>query len=776
MTFAEEVGAFRFRLFGPRFGPTKDGLYRLPRPDGSSATLLESPELAIETNNVDLGPAEAERKRPLRELSAFPKASTLACGAVVNAAVRHMPEEAAFVVTRVADGFMFLSGMLANDRRTCVGIDRFDEAEEARFREQFDARRSDRHSFVNGDWRECLRAEVTPAIGVLLHNAGDSYGERLDGLRRAEALLADGCLIVVPDANSDWCREAAMDFTLGSSLDWQVVLDERTPGEHPTMWNGMMVLKAGADEEPVEIATETGISDPVDVGDATSRHHPPRVTVIHYRNPWVGIQDYPVLEIISLDSGESVRKAFEGSSGDYVVVLDSDVELSPSALSEAVRDAEGGIAWSRNGRIRGRSRRVHPGVESFASWRRAWRSLSGDRGRHDGAANGLHSPVEQADYFPSWNRTFDDAPDPQTVTVARALSVVRDNLVALDLDLQMDDVAREIAVRFSGGLRLEGPAARCSRVPEGVVAGRAGAVLTPDRRWLVESVGTTTRAWPELTLDERGRVALRGPLRESDDRVATVVCERRREWWTTNFGHWTFDVLTRVAMLLRAGTPDDVKVLVPWPVLPFQRETLNGLGIPDERIVPWDGRPTRFREVYVPTARPAPPFLFPAGIELLRELGAGTRENAPHARLFVSRRQLTRTTRITNEEELLDIATEYGFIEIKPERLPYSEQLRRFSEAEVVVGAHGSGLANAIFMARGTGLCELSPARLNAAKVPSFWNLAACGGQRYGLCVASGRQVDPKRFRRVLRDMIRSIRTEPSRAVPTAQPGEAQKA
>src|SRR3954453_1906664 len=141
MTFAEEVGAFRFRLFGPRFGAASDGRYRLPRPDGSSATLLESPELAIETNNVDLGPAEAERKRPLRELSAFPKASTLACGAVVNAAVRHMPEEAAFVITRVADGFMFLSGMLANDRRTCIGIDRFDDAEEARFRAQFDARR-----------------------------------------------------------------------------------------------------------------------------------------------------------------------------------------------------------------------------------------------------------------------------------------------------------------------------------------------------------------------------------------------------------------------------------------------------------------------------------------------------------------------------------------------------------------------------------------------------------------------------------------------------------
>jgi hypothetical protein len=555
------------------------------------------------------------------------------------------------------------------------------------------------------------------------------------------------------------------------------VLNERTPGEHPTMWNGLMVLKAGADREPgVEISTETGISEPVDVDATTSRHHPPRVTVIHYRNPWIGIQDYPDLELVGLDPGESVREAFEGSTGDYVVVLDADVELSPSALSEAVRDAEGGIALPSANGLRPRWRPARDGVKRLPVWRRAWHSLSGDRRRQNGAAHALHTPVEQADYHPSWSRSFDERDDPQTVTVARALSVERDNLVALELDLETHDVAREIAVRFGHGLRLEGPAARCSRVPEGVVAGRAGAVLTPDGHWLVESIGSPTRAWPDLALDGNGQVAIGGSLRESGDRVATIVCERRREWWTANFGHWTFDVLTRVAMLLRAGIPDDVKFLVPEPVLPFQRETLNGLGIADERIVPWGGRPTRFREVYVPTARPAPPFLFPAGIELLRELGAGIRDNPQYTRLFVSRRQLSRTTRITNEEELLDIATEYGFVEIKPERLPYSEQVRRFSEAEVVVGAHGSGLANAVFMARGTGVCELAPAGLNAAKVPNFWHLAACGGQRYGLCVASGRRIDPKRFRRVIRQVVRAVKPESRQAEREARRRAAQNA
>jgi hypothetical protein len=79
-------------------------------------------------------------------------------------------------------------------------------------------------------------------------------------------------------------------------------------------------------------------------------------------------------------------------------------------------------------------------------------------------------------------------------------------------------------------------------------------------------------------------------------------------------------------------------------------------------------------------------------------------------------------------------------------------------------------------MAPGTGLCELAPAGLHAEKVPNFWNLAACGRQRYGLCIASGSRVDPKRFRRVIRDMIRSARHEPSRILPAVTLGQAQKA
>jgi hypothetical protein len=726
LSFCEEVRTYRFRLLGPRFRAGKDGRYRLPRPNGGKpATVLESGQLVLAQNNVSLGSMEGRLKAPLRELSAMSPRSSLACGAVVNAAVRHLAGGCAFVSTNLEDGFMLLAGMLGNDGKTCIGIGDFRGADDRReaFRTLFDSRRSSRHSLFEGDYRDYFAGAVPP-IGVLLQSDGHSYEHQLRGLQAAEPFLADRCLVVVDGANHDAPRRAAFDFVRASRLSWRVVLDGQTVGQHPTLGNGLLVFQAGSSSgSQVQLATETRLVEAVEVDGQAPSGSPPRVTVLHYRNPWVGVQDYPNLEVVGLNRGTTLTKAFQRSTGDYVVVLDPDVRLTSDAVSEAVRQATNGGAPAA-----GRRRRT---------------------GRR-------YRPLVQAEYFPRWAQTFDDGHEAQTVTVARALTVTRDNLVALDLDPDLADSAHELAVRFGPGLRLEGPAARCSRVPDGVVAGRVGAVLTPDGGWLVESVGAASRAWPELALDDDRRIQLADPVRESDEAVATVVCERRREWWTANYGHWTLDVLTRVAMLLRAGAPDDVKVLVPEPVLPFQRATLVGLGIAEDRILPWDGRPTRFRTVYVPTARPTPPFVFPAGVELLRELGRGASNALPGRRLFISRRKLGRSTRIENEYELLGVAKELDFVEMKPETLAYSKQLRRFAEAEIVVGAHGSGLTNAVFMARGTGLCELAPSRLSAAKVPNFWDLAACGGQRYGLCVASGRRVDPERFRRVLGDVIRS--------------------
>jgi capsular polysaccharide biosynthesis protein len=138
----------------------------------------------------------------------------------------------------------------------------------------------------------------------------------------------------------------------------------------------------------------------------------------------------------------------------------------------------------------------------------------------------------------------------------------------------------------------------------------------------------------------------------------------------------------------------------------------------------------------------------PSGVDLVRAGAAGLRQEEPTRRLFVTRRLLVRK-RIRNEDELMEVAAGFGFEEATPETLSFRDQMKLFAETEIVAGSHGSALANAIYMPRGTGMCEVVQAGFKESKVPNFWTLAACGAQRYGVAVAP-RQVAPDMFERVL--------------------------
>jgi Glycosyltransferase 61 len=109
---------------------------------------------------------------------------------------------------------------------------------------------------------------------------------------------------------------------------------------------------------------------------------------------------------------------------------------------------------------------------------------------------------------------------------------------------------------------------------------------------------------------------------------------------------------------------------------------------------------------------------------------------APRAsrRLFVSRRDAAKR-RVVNEDELLTALATLGFEVIVPGALTFAEQVAAFSSAEVVVGPHGAGLANAIFMPRGSTIVELHHADFG---LTHYKRLAAL----VGLCY-HGLECDP---------------------------------
>jgi Glycosyltransferase 61 len=96
-------------------------------------------------------------------------------------------------------------------------------------------------------------------------------------------------------------------------------------------------------------------------------------------------------------------------------------------------------------------------------------------------------------------------------------------------------------------------------------------------------------------------------------------------------------------------------------------------------------------------------------------------------RLFVSRRDAAKR-RVVNEEVLVAALGDLGFEVVVPGAVSFAEQVRVFSEAEIVVGPHGAGLANALFMPEGSAMLELHHPDFNR---PYYQRLAATLGVHY---------------------------------------------
>jgi capsular polysaccharide biosynthesis protein len=65
-------------------------------------------------------------------------------------------------------------------------------------------------------------------------------------------------------------------------------------------------------------------------------------------------------------------------------------------------------------------------------------------------------------------------------------------------------------------------------------------------------------------------------------------------------------------------------------------------------------------------------------------------------RIYLSRRG-AKHRRITNEAALWQLLAPYGFEQVEVERLTFREQVELFHRCEILVGAHGAGLATSIF-------------------------------------------------------------------------------
>jgi hypothetical protein len=98
-------------------------------------------------------------------------------------------------------------------------------------------------------------------------------------------------------------------------------------------------------------------------------------------------------------------------------------------------------------------------------------------------------------------------------------------------------------------------------------------------------------------------------------------------------------------------------------------------------------------------------------------------------RLYISREK-ARFRKILNEKELTGILKGYGFEVLHAEDLTLSEQIDIFSSCETLLGIHGAGLTNCIFMKEAGNIVELRRKELQGNNT-GYWHLSDALRHKY---------------------------------------------
>lgn len=238
MEYREYIAGISFRFLQPRM--------KVPRVYHELARILGKAGLSAEFVNTVLPDDERGMKRRLREICQIQKMSTFAIGAMINRGVSHMPDSQVFVNVGVWRGFTFLSGMIGNHRKTCIGVDNFSEFGGPReeFLERFNQYKGPNHYFYEMDYVEYFANVHQEPIGYYVYDGHHSYNNQLQGLQAAQPFFSRNCIIMVDDTNWEPPRLATMDFIARSPYKYQIILDATTYCNfHPTLWNGVIVFQ-----------------------------------------------------------------------------------------------------------------------------------------------------------------------------------------------------------------------------------------------------------------------------------------------------------------------------------------------------------------------------------------------------------------------------------------------------------------------------------------------------------------------------------------------------
>jgi hypothetical protein len=208
----------------------------------------------------------------------------------------------------------------------------------------------------------------------------------------------------------------------------------------------------------------------------------------------------------------------------------------------------------------------------------------------------------------------------------------------------------------------------------------------------------------------------------------------------TNYSHWLTDHLTMVDVYLDYYKGTGIKIALPDNLSGFARRAVQIMGV-EEKDILWVGsRALKFSDLrYLSTfSFDQIPHRFSKAVDrLLNNLGIARDPALATRNIFISRRDATARP-FLNAQELEDLMVELGYEIFVTGEMTLEQQIETFSQAKVVIGAHGAGLINAVFCQPGATLIEIFPEYMLQ---PHFWTAASIRNVNYGY--VAGTSFDP---------------------------------
>ncbi len=273
------------------------------------------------------------------------------------------------------------------------------------------------------------------------------------------------------------------------------------------------------------------------------------------------------------------------------------------------------------------------------------------------------------------------------------------------------------------------------------ILGDEGAVISPDNKVFGEFTFPPSTCWADHSCFKRRCIP---PVERLPGWYATIVYPESKF-----FFHWMIESLPRMA-LLSEYMPLLDGVFIPSPVQKFHRESLEALGLDQNKLIPVDVnshyQPER---LFVPRTFSMynPPRWMHRWFKEKYISGGGCNgsERSPKRRIYISREDAP-ARRVVNEMEVVACLEKHGFDVVTLTGHTFLEQAKLFNDADIIVAAHGAGLSNTVFCKKGTKIIEILPPRWMA---PCFMVLASSAECDYkhivgGESVTSGKR-EPQR-------------------------------